>query len=153
MGSISADRVEAVSPTSPVATELIDELSVVLAAAYGSSGRDSYSPPQEDEGAFLVAFHQDHPVGCGAVRPLPGVDGVAEVKRMYSRSGTSGVGRIILQNLEAFARDAGFDSVWLETRRANARAVQFYEKAGYREREPYGKYRDRPEAICMEKSL
>lgn len=150
---MTALRIVPMAPTSPIATELISELSAVLAAAYGSGGRDSFSPTDETTVVFLVAFEGDHPVGCGALRRLPEEESHAEVKRMYSRRGTSGVGRAILSELEEHAGVRGFRSVWLETRRANSRAVSFYQAAGYREREPYGKYKDRPEAICMEKQL
>jgi GNAT superfamily N-acetyltransferase len=139
--------------TSADAQILIDELSAVLAAAYGSSGRSGFDPSAERDSVFLVAREGRHPVGCGALRPLPAHSGVAEIKRMYSRPGTTGVGRAILAALEAEAAKLGYEQIWLETRRANNRAVGFYERAGFVERAPYGRYVGRPEAICMEKKL
>lgn len=146
-------RVEPRDPTSAEAQELIDELSDVLALNYGSSGRDGFIPDDEGAGLFLVALVGGHLAGCGALRPMPENDGVAEIKRMYSRPGTSGVGRAVLASLEFHAWQRGFSSIWLETRRANLGAVRFYERAGYIERSPYGKYAGRPEAICLEKNL
>jgi GNAT superfamily N-acetyltransferase len=145
--------IERIDPTSPEAQVLIDELSELLGARYGSSGRDGFDPVEEGPGVFLVARVDDSPAGCGALRALAGHEGVAEVKRMYSRPGTRGVGRAVLAGLESAAREHGYASIWLETRRANNRAIRFYESAGYRERPAYGKYVGRPEAICMEKQL
>lgn len=135
------------------AAVLIDELSDLLAARYGSSGRDGFDPTAEEDGVFFIARTDKELRGCGALRPLDGHHGIGEVKRMYARPGTSGVGRAILDALEAHAAAAGYRAIWLETRRLNERAVRFYEHAGYRERAPYGKYVGRPEAICMEKML
>jgi hypothetical protein len=56
-------------------------------------------------------------VGCGAFRPLH--DDVAEVKRMYSRRGTSGICSAVLAFLESEARSLGHKALWLETRLVN----------------------------------
>lgn len=135
---------------------LVDELSELLAERYGSSGRDGFDPAGEDERTVLVVARSNGtPVGCGAVRPLSDVGGpgVAEVKRMYARTGTRGVGAAVLRALEHEAERCGWTTLWLETRRANERAVEFYRRAGFVERDPYGKYVGRPEAICMEKRI
>ncbi len=147
---IQLDRVD---PNSPAAETLIDELSAILKAAYGSSGKDGFDPSAEGEAIFLVAHRGDTPAGCGGLRVLPHHPGVGEIKRMYSRPDTTGVGRAILKALEDEAHRLGLTEIWLETRRANEGAVRFYRKAGYRESEPYGKYVGRPEAICMKKRL
>lgn len=153
-------RVEVVRHDDPALLALIDELSHVLAQRYGSSGRDGFDPAAEDPRTVMVVASVDGvPVGCGAVRPLDLGDDdvarsvVAEIKRMYARPGTQGVGRSVLAALEAHALAQGCTTVWLETRRANDRAVAFYRRAGYAERAAYGKYVGRLEAICMEKRL
>jgi putative acetyltransferase len=149
-------RVEVVQPDDPALLVLVDELSSLLAARYGSSGRDGFDPSSVDpRTVVVVACIRAVPVGCGAVRPLDEIGGprVAEIKRMYARPGTRGVGRSVLAALEDHALAQGRTTVWLETRRANARAVAFYRRAGYAERGAYGKYVGRPEAICMEKRL
>lgn len=139
--------------TSIDALTLINELSAVLDAAYGSSGQSSFDPFAEKDSVFLVARDGPALVGCGALRALPDHIGIGEIKRMYSRPGTSGVGQAILAALESEALKAGYRELWLETRRANDRAVRFYSEAGFVERAPYGKYVGRPEAICMTKVL
>ena len=72
---------------------------------------------------------------------------------MYSRSGTVGVGSTILAFLEAEARNFGYKALWLETRIVNERAVNFYERRGYRQMPNFGKYVGNANAICFEKQL
>jgi ribosomal protein S18 acetylase RimI-like enzyme len=94
-------------------------------------------------------------VGCGALRPLDEVahPQVCEIKRMYARIEGRGVGTRILRYLEQEAIDLGYREAWLETRRVNTVAVAFYLGHGYAERENYGAYVGRPEAVCFGKRL
>ena len=79
--------------------------------------------------------------------------GIAEIKRMYSRPGSTGVGTAILVHLESEAARMGYDALWLETRAINERAVRFYERRGYSRIPNYGKYIGNPNAVCFEKRL
>ena len=118
-----------VSPEDPAtddAQALIDELSAVLAGITGDSGRSSFDPNdvRGEHARFVVARDvDDRAVGCGAIRPLP--EGIAELKRMYARPGTAGVGSAVLAHLEAAAKDIGYSVLRLETRQVNHRAVSF----------------------------
>jgi len=134
-------------PASADAQLLIEELSATLAAITGASGKASFA--QQEAGVLFVVARGDDGalLGCGAVRPLQ--DGVGEIKRMYARPGTRGVGAAILRHLEA----QGYPELWLETRKVNARAVDFYLKHGYQLIPNYGNYIGRPEAICFRKIL
>jgi len=60
---------------------------------------------------------------------------------------------MILSFLEEKAKIIGYTNLILETRRKNDEAVSFYQKQGYKVISNYGKYKDRPEAICFGKSL
>lgn len=142
------------APDSDDAQALLAELSARLAAITGDSGQSSFSADDlhDARAAFVVARNaQGKALGCGALRPLG--DAVAEVKRMFAREGHAGVGTAVLAQLEATAHRLGYRTLWLETRRVNVRAVDFYLARGYRERAPYGRYIGRPEAICFEKDL
>ena len=125
----------------------MEELSAVLAGITGSSGKASFAAG--DAGLlFVVARAEDGALlGCGAVRPLS--EGVGEIKRMYARPGTRGVGAAVLASLEG----AGYAELWLETRKVNTRAVAFYLKHGYAVMPNYGQYVGRDEAICFRKTL
>ena len=99
-----------------------------------------FNPPK---GAFVVAHDGDDVVGCGALALLD--DTTAEVKRMWihpSRRGT-GLGRRLLQQLEAEARRAGATVVVLDTNGALTEAVALYASSGYVAVPPYN---DNPDA-------
>lgn len=141
-------------PASPDSQALMEELSSTLANITGDSGKASFDPDdvRVAKACFVVARDADRrAVGCGAFRPLQ--EGIAEVKRMYSRPGTSGVGSAILAFLERAAADFGYAAIWLETRLVNERAVLFYERRGYRRIPNFGKYVGNPKAVCLEKRL
>lgn len=62
------------------------------------------------QGAFVVARLGGVPVGCGALRPLPGgSNGVAEVKRMFTapEARGRGVARAVLERLVVIAPGSG----------------------------------------------
>ena len=135
---------------SALATELMDELNHSLAGLSGDSGASAFDPACCE--LFVVAQDgQGQGLGCGALRPLQ--DGVAELKRMYARPGTQGVGSALLAQLEQSAAQRGYRALWLETRRINERALAFYRRHGYAEIVNFGSYAGRDEAICLGKTL
>ncbi len=147
-------HIQAEDPGSPDAQLLMDELSTVLAHITGDSGRASFDPDdvRAAKATFVIARNNTgQAVGCGAFRPLG--EGVAEIKRMYSRPGHQGVGSAILAHLEAQARTLGYQALWLETRKVNERAVNFYRTRGFQTIDNYGKYLGNTQAICFAKQL
>ena len=147
-------RIAAADPSHDDARPLLDALSDTLRRITGSSGRASFSD-DDVRGAracFLLARdEQGRAVGCGALRPLDG--DAAELKRMFARPGTQGVGHALLEALEERARQLGYRVMRLETRRVNQRALAFYARHGYCPIANYGRYQGRDEAVCMEKAL
>lgn len=146
--------ISACDPGHPDALTLVEQLSAALAALTGDSGKGSFSADDARvaRSLFVVARGEDGELlGCGALRPLHAQ--VAEVKRMFARPGTRGVGAALLFHLEDAARSVGYREIWLETRRVNTRALSFYHKHGYREIPNYGKYVGRSEAVCLGKNL
>ncbi len=141
-------------PASPDAVALIEALSATLATLSGDSGASSFDPNgvRVPNACFAVARDSlGQAVGCGAFRPLE--SGMAELKRMYAKPETSGVGAAILKDLEACAQQQGDKALWLETRRVNRRAVFFYQKHGYTPMSNFGHYAGNDEAVCFEKRL
>lgn len=55
-------------------------------------------------------------VGCGASIEIS--QDTAEIKRMYARKKSSGIGKRILSYLEAKAKENGFRRIILETRKS-----------------------------------
>lgn len=147
--------VAAVDPGAPDALALMEELSATLARITGDGGKASFDPDDVRNSAqarFVIARDTGgQAVGCGAFRRLH--EGVAELKRMYARPGTVGVGAAVLAHLEASAAALGYQALWLETRLVNRRAVSFYERQGYARIPNFGKYVGLDGAACFEKCL
>lgn len=141
-------------PTDHDAILLIEELSKTLETITGDSGKNSFDPKDVcvPRSLFVIAYDENgEPLGCGAIRPID--KNIAEVKRMFAKTKTKGVGTKILLYLESEALKLGYSTLWLETRVINKAAVSFYKKRGYIQISNYGKYIDNPNAICFEKKL
>jgi GNAT superfamily N-acetyltransferase len=138
-----------------VAAALVVELLADLAARY--DGPDPFEPSPHElappHGTFVVAHLGGRAVGCGGIRRHE--DGVAELKRMYTRPAARrrGVARALLARLEADARGLGYRRIILETGIQQPEAIALYEGLGYLPREPYGQYRDFPDSRFFEKAL
>jgi 2-aminoadipate transaminase len=91
-----------------------------------------------DAGVFLVAYEDDCPIGCGALRVL--ADGTGEIRHVWVAAGARGlgIGRRLLAGLEREAAARGLDAVRLGTHRALTEAAQLYRSTGYTEIAEYG---------------
>jgi putative acetyltransferase len=144
------------SPTDEDAAALVSELNTLLDALYRPDDNHFRLAPGEVSGArgvFLVARREGEPIGCGAVRILP--DGRGEIKRMYVRPGarSGGVGRRILERLEAEARRRGARALVLEMGSDQPAAAALYRGAGFTEIECWGEYLATPASVCLGKDL
>jgi N-acetylglutamate synthase-like GNAT family acetyltransferase len=147
-------RILETQPNTQDAISLMEQLSNSLEVITGDSGKNSFNSNDVcvPRSLFVVAYNEDgEAMGCGAIRPIN--EDIAEVKRMFAKTKAVGVGSEILQHLENQARKLGYSALWLETRLINKRAVSFYEKRGYHRISNYGKYVNKPEAICFEKNI
>ncbi len=106
-------------------------------------------------GAFLLAMVDGRTVGCGAVKPLAGSRGIAEIKRMYTvpAARRSGVGGALLGRLEVIAAELGYVRLQLETGLMQPEAVAMYEARGWERIEPYGFYKDSSDSVCFAKDV
>ena len=147
-------RVAIEDPAGADAQALMIELSDTLTAITGASGQASFDAGDVRVARACFALARDadgRALGCGALRPL-GADR-AEIKRMFARPGTRGVGSAVLHFLEQEAARFGYAATRLSTRRVNERAVAFYERHGYRRIAGYGRYADSEVSVCFEKVL
>ena len=82
-------------------------------------------------GEFFVAYLHDEPIGCGAVKHHPGAP--AEIKRMWIAPQTRGLGlgRRLLETLEACARAGGAQVAHIETSAALPEALALYRSSGW----------------------
>ena len=143
---------------SPDAVQLIAALNAELAATFPEPGAThfSISEGQVDAGvgAFLVAYLDDMPVGCGAVRRLD--SSTAELKRMYVTPSVRGrgIGRALVEALEGEAQSLGVRRIVLETGTRLAPAIRLYEALGYVRIPLFGEYLSSPDtSLCFGKSL
>jgi DNA-binding MarR family transcriptional regulator/GNAT superfamily N-acetyltransferase len=95
----------------------------------------SAEPPEltPPAGCLLIAYLHAEPVGCGAVKHHPGEP--SEIKRMWVSASARGLGlgRRLLEELEARVAASGANAARLETNRALVEAIALYRSAGYRE--------------------
>jgi putative acetyltransferase len=143
---------------SPVAEALIRALNAELSRMYPEKGathlRLDPDEVAEGRGAFLVAYAEGNPVGCGAIRRLDADS--AEIKRMYVAPGTRGrgIGRAVLAALEAEARSLGVRRIVLETGTRQTEALALYTKAGFERIPLFGEYIGSPStSVCMAKDV
>jgi putative acetyltransferase len=139
----------------PEAMALREAQRVEIEVRYGTPDSEpGPAPTALDITAFFVAYDDsDQPVGCGALRELPGNE--AEVKRMFvasSHRGT-GVSSAILLELERFGRERGWSRLILETGDRQPDAIRFYAREGFTRIPNFGYYADSQHSICFEKPL
>jgi GNAT superfamily N-acetyltransferase len=135
--------------TAPVAVAMIEAALVDLSERYGGDGDSTPVDPAQFEppaGAFLVAWLDGRPAGCGGWRTYHGDRDVAEVKRMYTVPEVRGrgVALALLRALEEAARQAGRKRIVLETGHRQPEAIALYIKAGYERIADFGHYKDEP---------
>jgi GNAT superfamily N-acetyltransferase len=154
----------------PVAVTLVQRLLVDLNERYADEVEAGSTDQPDDHdylsevtpqmvrppaGVFVVAWIDGEPAGCGAVKPLDSDPTVAEIKRMYTVPGhrRRGVGRLLLERLEADAVALGYQRAQLETGLAQPEALALYESHGWHRIEPYGHYKHSPQSVCFAKAI
>jgi GNAT superfamily N-acetyltransferase len=138
---------------SPDATTLHVEHKQALDELYGYDAESGKKPTAAEVPVFLVLRVDGELAGCGGLRPIE--PGLVEIKRMYVR-GTyrrRGLGRLILEALEAEALELGAERVVLETGVEQFEAIGLYERSGYRAIPCFGAYAASPISHCYERVL
>lgn len=137
-----AVHIAVANPRSPAArycmTSYFTELAERFEAGFDparsiSAGAEELTPPR---GYFVLATLQDEPVGCGALKCHREF---GEIKRMWVAASSRGlgIGRRILERLEALARRRRIPILRLETNKALKEAQALYRASGYREVRPF----------------
>jgi putative acetyltransferase len=99
----------------------------------------------------IVAYENEIPVGCGAIKEFS--TDTMEVKRMYVLPAVRGKGIAtqILQQLENWAAELGYQKCVLETGQNQPEAIRLYTKSGYQRIPNYGQYKGIANSVCFEK--
>jgi putative acetyltransferase len=107
----------------------------------------------EHNNTVVIAYLNNEPSGCGCFKPYDAES--VEIKRMFVRSVArgNGISKLVLTELETWARDLGFTYTVLETGSLQTEALALYNKAGYLPIPQYGPYVGLPDSVCFKKQL
>jgi putative acetyltransferase len=84
-------------------------------------------------GEFWVIEYQNQLVGTSAYYPTKRAEKSVEIRKMYLQPKVRGygLGKYLLQQLEAAIASRGFQQIWIETASVLVEAVKLYESNGY----------------------
>lgn len=101
----------------------------------------------------IVCYEDDIAVGCGAFKEYEPT--VAEIKRMFvlPEKRGKGIASTVLNALEIWAKENGFQHAILETSNQLTNAISLYQKSGFEVIPNYGQYIDVESSVCMKKIL
>jgi GNAT superfamily N-acetyltransferase/SAM-dependent methyltransferase len=142
---------------SPVAVAMIAALDAELVQRYPEEAethvRLEREEVEEGRGAFVVAYLDGEPVGCGAIRRIDTDTG--ELKRMYvvPQARGRGIGRHVLARLENEGHRLGVKRILLVTGQRQPEALALYASAGFVPVPPFGEYAGWPLIVSLAKDL
>ena len=101
----------------------------------------------------IVCYEDEIAVGCGAFKEYEPT--VAEIKRMFvlPEKRGKGIASTVLNGLEIWAKENGFQQAILETSNQLTNAISLYKKTGYEVIPNYGQYINVESSVCMKKIL
>jgi putative acetyltransferase len=152
---MSALRIALESAAQPEVRRLIDALDDYQKPLYPAESHHGIdiAALSKPNVLFVVArTATQQAVGCGAVVLGPAY---GELKRMWVNPDYrgQGIGRAVLDYLEAQARLRGCARFTLETGVRQPEALTLYERAGYQRCGPFGDYAEDPHSVFMHKTL
>jgi putative acetyltransferase len=106
-----------------------------------------------DISTVLIIYQGQQPVACGCLKEIDA--NTVEIKRMFVEKEWRGKGlsKLILNELEQWAIEKGFENAILETSIHFTTARQLYESSGYTIIPNYPPYQGLTESVCMKKSF
>jgi GNAT superfamily N-acetyltransferase len=141
-------------PADPAFRSLIEELDRELWETYPTL-QGSYAELNTLSDGVLVAVlvQEGKPIACGCLRPY--AEAAYELKRMFVRKECRGRGfsKIILSELEKWAKETGGRDLLLETGVKQVAAISLYENNGYLRIGNYGEYKGNANSVCMKKKI
>ena len=103
-------------------------------AFYDAATDDMYNSFQLPGSRYHVGLIDGHIAGGGGIYPSAGLpEGVCELVKMYLKPDVRGVGlgKQLIEASLAFARQAGYRQVYIETMPELEKAVSIYERFGF----------------------
>jgi putative acetyltransferase len=128
-------------------------LDAELAGRYGDEQLHFSQYNSVEDAKVLLVYVNHTPVACGSFRTHH--QGVAEIKRMYVQPihRHRGLGKLLLAELEPWARSCGFEALILETGIKQPEAQRSYIRFGFRQIPNYPPYDRSSYSICFRKDL
>lgn len=101
----------------------------------------------------IICYEDEIAVGCGAFKEYEPT--VAEIKRMFvlPEKRGKGIASVVLNALEIWAKENGFQEAILETSNQLTNAISLYQKSNYEIIPNYGQYINVESSVCMKKIL
>lgn len=101
----------------------------------------------------VVVYADDLPVGCGCFKQYN--ENTIEMKRMFVLPGMRGrkLAVRLLQELENWAKEEGYQKAILETGVRQVEAIRLYTNAGYQLIDNYDQYIGMADSVCYRKEL
>lgn len=99
----------------------------------------------------VLVYENEQPVACGAIKEYD--ENAMEVKRMFvplEKRG-KGIASIVLNELENWAKELGYQKCVLETGKKQPEAIRLYQKNNYSLIPNYGQYANVESSVCFEK--
>jgi ribosomal protein S18 acetylase RimI-like enzyme len=89
------------------------------------------------EGAFIIAYHNNNPVGCFGIKKIDGE--ICELKRMYLSEAVRGLGfgKKLLREAIQIAAKLNYKKMRLDTLPSMNSAIHLYQNLGFKEIHPY----------------
>ena len=149
--------IEPEDPRAPEAQELLSRFIEEVRRRYDEPPADvGYFDPQlasVPKSVFLLVRSDGKPIGCGALVPMG--EELAEIKRMFvvPEERGHGIAKKILEALERFARDFGYEAIRLETGVKQPESIALYAKSGFYRVLNFAPFEDDVTAVCFEKRL
>lgn len=101
---------------------------------YDSTTDSLYQLFQQKNSIYYVALMDNIIMGGGGIFPSPGLPkDTCELVKMYLRPGARGhgIGKMLIEKSLQFAKDAGYNNVYLESMPELKKALTIYEKFGF----------------------
>ena len=101
----------------------------------------------------IIVYDKEKPIACGCYKEYN--TSTVEIKRMFVEKHYRGHGiaKLLLEKLENWARENGFQYAILETSVHFTVAKNLYQNAGYIIVPNYDQYEGLKESVCMKKKL
>jgi putative acetyltransferase len=144
------------SPRQAEVARLLQQSDALAASLYPGEYRRPLNPETLDApGISLFVARADDQTAAGCCALFDAGDGTAELKRMIVDPGRRrlGVGKALLQAMEAAAATGGIHLIRMEVGVRNTDGQALYRRMGYRERGPFGPYKPSPISLFFEKAV